>query len=271
MSVQAGRCPRRFEGKVVIVTGAGSLGDGIGNGKAAALLYAREGARVVLVDRRADAIAETEALIRGEGGACAPVMADVSVREGVEKYVDVAVSRFGGVDVLHSNVGIAPTGDLAGFSESTWDLTYRVNVKSLFLGSQLVIPLMRERGGGAIVNVSSIASVRSTGVPFAAYSSSKAAANQLVRSIATEHAADNIRCNTLIVGYVETPSVELAYRGLSTSRDELRAGRVAAVPLKRLGDAWDVARAGLFLASGESQFITGTEVVVDGGLVNVCG
>jgi NAD(P)-dependent dehydrogenase (short-subunit alcohol dehydrogenase family) len=261
---------RRFEGKVVIVTGAGSLGDGIGNGKAAAMLYAREGAKVVLVDRRADAVAETEDLIRAEGGTCAPVTADVSLREGVEKYVERALSLYGGVDVLHSNVGIGTPGDLVSLSEPRWDLIYRVNVKSLFLGSQLVIPEMRKRGGGAIVNVSSIASLRSTAVPFAAYSSSKAAANQLVRSIAAEYAGDNIRCNTVVVGYVDTPTVAVAYGGTGKSLDELRADRVEVVPLKRLGDAWDVARAALFLTSDESGFITGTEVVVDGGLVNLC-
>jgi NAD(P)-dependent dehydrogenase (short-subunit alcohol dehydrogenase family) len=270
MSAETETPPRRFERKVVIVTGAGSLGDGIGNGRAAAVLYAREGAQVVLVDRRADALAETGELIRAEGGACAEVTADVSVREGVEKYVARAVSLFGGVDVLHSNVGIGPPGDLLTFSERRWDLTYRVNVKSLFIGSQLVIPEMRKRGGGAIVNVSSIASLRSTNVPFAAYSSSKAAANQLVRSIAAEYAGDNIRCNTVIVGYVDTPTVAVAYESVARNLDELRADRVDAVPLGRLGDAWDVARAALFLASEESGFITGTEVVVDGGLVNLC-
>jgi NAD(P)-dependent dehydrogenase (short-subunit alcohol dehydrogenase family) len=215
-------------------------------------------------------LAETHELIRVDGGQSVSVVADVSVRSGVETYVDHAVKRFGGIDVLHNNVGVGPTGDLLTFSESTWDLTYRVNVKSLFLGSQLAIPEMRARGGGAIVNVSSIASLRSTGTPFAAYSSSKAAANQLVRSIASEYAADNIRCNSVIVGYVDTPTVAVAYRGVEQDPEEMRASRVRAVPLKRLGDAWDVARAGLFLASDEAQFVTGTEVVVDGGLVNQC-
>lgn len=262
----------RFDGKVVVLTGAGSLAEGWGNGRATSVLYAREGAQLVLVDRNPDSLARTAELVAAEGATATTVATDVSTPEGVQAYVDAALETFGGIDVLQANVGIGSIGPLADYPLSRWELMYRVNVTSLFLAVQAVVPHMRTRGGGAIVNVSSIAGRRWVGQPFAAYSSSKAAADQLVRALAVELAPDGIRANTVVVGFVDTPTVAAAYRDLDEDRRRsLQASRAAAVPLGRPGDAWDVARASLFLASADAAFVTGTEVVVDGGMTNTTG
>jgi NAD(P)-dependent dehydrogenase (short-subunit alcohol dehydrogenase family) len=262
----------RLKGKIAIVTGAGSIGPGLGNGKACAVLFAREGAQVLLVDRSEAAVYETKALIDGADGECHAVVADMSSPDGVEVAVGACLERFGGVDILQNNVGIGILHGLLDLTEREWDLVFRVNVKSMFMTSQSVVPAMRERGGGSIVNVSSVASIRSTGINYPAYAASKAAVNQLTQSVAVEHAADNIRCNVVVVGYMDTPTV---YAGQAKDSDErvresLRERRMAAPPMGRMGDAWDVARASLFLASDESSYITGTQLVVDGGLTAVC-
>lgn len=259
----------KFDGKTVVVTGAGSVGEGWGNGRATSVLYAKEGARLVLVDRNRDAVDRTATLVREEGGTCITVTADVSNAEGITSFVDAALNEYGAIDVLQANVGIGSIGSLLEYPLSRWELMYRVNVTSLFLAAQAVIPHMKRQGGGAIVNVSSIASLRSVGQPFAAYSSSKAAANQLIRAMAIEFAPDNVRCNSVVVGFVDTPTVALAYRDLDeAARAALSETRAAAVPLKRMGTAWDIAQASAFLASNDAQFITGTEIVVDGGMTN---
>lgn len=261
----------RFTGKRVIVTGAGSLGQGLGNGKAAAILYAREGARLVLVDRDAGRVEETAGIVRREGGECTTVVADVSAPDGVHAYVSHAMEALGGIDVLHCNVGIAADEATAAMPLKRWRLVYRVNVDSLFLACQAVLPHMRVAGGGAIVNISSIASISSTGRPFPAYASSKAAANALIREIAIEGAPHGIRANTVVVGYVDTPTVAAAYADRPDEWDEFAARRARAVPRGRQGTAMDTARAALFLASGDADFITGTEVVVDGGMTRISG
>nr|WP_296768846.1 glucose 1-dehydrogenase [Rhodococcus sp. (in: high G+C Gram-positive bacteria)] len=259
----------RFDGKVVIVTGAGSIAEGWGNGRATSALYAEEGARLVLVDRNEEALARTAEIVEARGAECITVTCDVSNAEGVATYVDSAVTAFGKVDILQANVGIGSIGSLLDYEQSKWELMFRVNVTSLFLAAKAVVPHMKSAGGGSIVNVSSIASMRSVGQPFAAYSSSKAAANQLVRALAVEFAPDNIRFNSVVVGFVDTPTVAVAYRNLDAeTRSGLNDQRAATVPLKRQGSAWDIARASAYLASDEAQFVTGTEIVVDGGLTN---
>lgn len=260
----------RFDRKVVVVTGAGCIGEGWGNGRTTSVLYGSEGAKLVLVDRDKQSLDQTADYARGEGADVETVVCDVSTPEGVKRYANAAIDRFGGIDVLQANVGIGSVGPLLSQGLSQWNLLYRVNVTSLFLAAQAVIPVMRQRGGGAIVNISSIAALRSVGSPFAAYSSSKAAANQLIRALAVEFAPDSIRCNSVVVGYVDTPTVSVAYRQLDhQAREALEARRRSAVPLQRVGTAWDIARASAFLASDDAQFITGTELVVDGGLTNV--
>lgn len=258
----------RLQGKVAIVTGAGSIGEGWGNGKACAVLYAREGANVILVDRNLEAAEETRRIIEDEGNEATAVEADVATAEGADSYVKAAVDAYGGVDILHNNVGIGVVAPLVEAQEKHWDLVFRINVKSMFLGCQRVIPIMKERGGGSIVNVSSIASMRWTGTAYTAYSSSKAAVNQFTQSVALEHAADNIRSNVIVVGYMDTPTV---YAGQTDPSDvekkrALAEERAAACPMGHMGDAWDVAHAALFLASDESRYVTAAQLVVDGGL-----
>jgi NAD(P)-dependent dehydrogenase (short-subunit alcohol dehydrogenase family) len=258
----------RLSGKVAIVTGAGSIGDGWGNGKACAVLYAREGAKVVLVDRNLPAAEETRAIIESEGGSAVAVECDASTAEGVDAFVTAATESFGGVDILHNNVGIGIVKPLLESDEKSWDLVFRVNVKSFYLAMQRAIPVMRTRGGGSIINISSIASIRWTGVKYASYSASKAAVNQLTQVAALEHAADNIRINALLLGYIDTPTV---YAGQTdptqeSKRLELARRRIDACPLGRMGTAWDVANASLFLASDESSYITGALINLDGGL-----
>lgn len=258
----------RLRGKVAIVTGAGSIGEGWGNGKACAVLYAREGAQVVLVDRNLSAAQETKRIIESEGGQAIAVECDASTAEGVDAFVRTARDEYGGVDVLHNNVGIGIIKPLLESDEKSWDLVFRVNVKSFYLAIQRVIPLMMERGGGSIINISSVASIRWTGVKYASYAASKAAVNQLTQSVALEHARDNIRVNALLLGYIDTPTV---YAGQTDPtqealRNELAQRRIEACPMGRMGTAWDVANASLFLASDESAYITGSLMNLDGGL-----
>lgn len=260
---------RDFEGKVVIVTGAGSIGAGWGNGRATSVLYGRRGASLVLVDRDAAAVEATAELVRREGIEPVLVVTDVATTEGVDTYATAAIESFGRIDVLQANVGIGNVDSIFDLTEKRWDLLFRVNATSLFLATRRIAPQMRAQGGGAIVNVSTIASLRSTGAAFAGYAASKAAANQFIRAAAVELAPHNIRCNSVVVGYVDTPTVAIAYGGLAPDQvAAMQTQRAASVPLQRQGSAWDIAEASVFLASDAANFITGTEIVVDGGMAN---
>lgn len=264
----------RLEGKVALVVGAGSSGPGWGNGKAAAVLFAREGARVVCADLDEAAARETAALIQGEGGTALAVRADASQSADLEHLVALAVQRFGRIDVLDNNVGIAEVGGVVELPETVWERVFAVNLKSCFLAMKHVIPVMESQGGGAIVNISSIASIRHIGVPYPAYSASKAAMNQLTRVTAAQYAARRIRVNAVLPGLMKTPMVERS-AGLAATYsggdvEEMWRRRDAMVPMGRMGDAWDVAHAVLFLASDEARYVTGVELVVDGGMTLKC-
>ena len=256
----------RLRDKVVIVTGAGSAGEGWGNGKAASVLFAREGAAVVAVDIRPEAAEETAAIIADEGGECVVIEADVTRSADVERMVEESVDRFGRVDVLHNNVGIIEGGGPVEASEESWDRVHDVNLKSVYLTCKATIPRMAAQGGGVIVNVSSISGIRWMGIPYISYATTKAALNQLSRVVAVQHGKDNIRCNSVLPGLMLTPLVESILDAYPGDRDSYFAERNAAIPLGRFGDAWDVARAALFLASDEAKYITGVELVVDGGV-----
>ena len=262
----------RLDGRVALVVGAGSSGPGFGIGKATAVLFAREGARVLAADLDAEAARETVALIEAEGGAAAAFAADASDAAQVDELVRACVERFGRVDVLQNNVGVVVLGGIAELTEEQWDRVHAVNLKSFFLTCRAVLPLMEAQGSGAIVNVSSIASIRWTGLPYTAYATSKAAVNQLTQSIAIEYAAKGVRCNAVLPGVMDTPLVERslvdAYGG---DLDAARAERNARCPTGAMGDAWDVAQASLFLAGDEARYITGHCLVVDGGLTAVAG
>lgn len=256
---------RRFDGRVVLVFGAGSVGPGWGNGKAAAVQYARDGAIVAAVDIVAAAADETVGIIRGEGGTAHAWRCDVTRRDEIRAVVDEVVARLGRIDVLHNNVGLPAMGTTETLTEAEWDRAMDVNLKSVFLTCQAVLPVMVRQGKGAIVNISSLASVRYTGYPYPAYYASKAALNHLTASIALEYARKGIRANAILPGMMHTPHIHQAIVGQYASAEEMNARRDAATPMGRQGTGWDVARAAAFLASDEADYITGQCLAVDGG------
>jgi NAD(P)-dependent dehydrogenase (short-subunit alcohol dehydrogenase family) len=263
----------RLRGKVALVVGAGSIGPGWGNGKATAVLFAREGAKVVCVDRNEAAARETAEIIRGEGGEAIVVEADASKASDVAEMVATTVEHHRRIDVLHNNVGIVATGGVVDLSEAEWDRVFDVNLKTCFLAMKYVIPVMERQGGGSIVNVSSIASLRHTGVDYCSYAATKSAMNHLTSVTAVQYAPMNIRVNAVLPGLMKTPMVEasgLAKDYAQGDVDEMWRRRAAMVPMQRAGDAWDVAHAALFLASDESTYVTGLQLVVDGGLTLKC-
>jgi NAD(P)-dependent dehydrogenase (short-subunit alcohol dehydrogenase family) len=260
----------RLEGKTAIVVGAGSIGPGWGNGKATAVTFAREGAQVFCVDRNAAAAEETVKIIASEGGRATAFTADASRAEDVAALVATCLKIYQRIDVLDNNVGIAETGSVIDVAEADWDRVFAVNLKSAFLAMKHVIPVMVAQGGGSIVNISSIASIRHLGISYITYATTKAAMNQMTRSTAAEFAARNVRVNAILPGLMKTPMVEHS-AGLAASYangdvEAMWRARAAQVPMGHMGDAWDVANAALFLASDESKYITGIELVVDGGI-----
>ncbi len=251
--------PDRLAGKSAIITGAGSRAEGIGNGRATAILFAREGADVLLVDRDEEAVQATLDMIRAEGNDAAIAVADVTATEDCARIVADAVSRYGKLDILHNNVGIGGRGTVEQISEVEWDHVQRVNVTSMMLTCKHAIPALRENGGGAIINVSSIAALRPRGLT--AYSVSKAAVATLTQALAVDHGRDHIRANCIMPGPVYTPMVYST--GMS---DELRERRKNASLLKQEGEPWDIGWAAVFLASDEAKYVTGVILPVDGGV-----
>jgi NAD(P)-dependent dehydrogenase (short-subunit alcohol dehydrogenase family) len=261
---------QRLKGKTAMVVGAGSIGPGWGNGKATAATFAREGARVFCVDRNGAAAEETVKIITSEGGTAAAFTADVSRAADVEAMVAACLKTFERIDVLDNNVGIAEMGSVVEVTEAEWDRVFAVNLKSAFLSMKHVIPVMQRQGGGSIINISSIASIRHLGISYVTYATTKAAMNQMTRTTAVQYAPDHIRVNAILPGLMKTPMVEHS-AGLAASyaKGDVEAmwrARDAQVPMGHMGDAWDVANAALFLASDESKYVTGLELVVDGGI-----
>ena len=261
----------RLKGKVALVTGAGSIGPGWGNGKATAVLFAREGAKVLASDIDPKAVEETRRIIAGEGGVCETFVADVSKSAQVSALVERCIEAFGRIDVLHNNVGIVEVGGPVEMSEASWDRVNDVNLKSMFLTCKHVLPHMERQGRGAIVNIASIAGIRWTGVPYISYAATKAAAIQFTRSVALQYARKGIRANSILPGLMNTPMVHATLVGAyGRTADDMVKTRDGQCPMGRMGDAWDVAYAALFLASDEAKYITGAELVVDGGLTVKC-
>jgi NAD(P)-dependent dehydrogenase (short-subunit alcohol dehydrogenase family) len=261
----------RLEGKIAIVVGGGQTpGDTIGNGRATAILFAREGAKVLVVDRNEASAEETAELIRKENGVCRAVQADVTREADCRSFVERCVSEFGKIDVLHNNVGIG-TGDggIDQLTEDAWDLIYNVNAKSVFLACKYAIPVMRTQRSGVVLNVSSIASICASPISshLTAYKSSKAAVNALTQGLAMANASYGIRVNAILPGLMNTPmAIESLAKRFEMDKADLVRARDAMVPLGgKMGTAWDVAHAALFLASEEARFITGALLPVDGG------
>lgn len=253
--------------KVAIVTGCGSMGPGWGNGKAITTLFARQGATVVGVDVNLEAAAHTQEIVEDEGGTCHIVRCDVTDAAEVRDLVEDCVSRFGRLDILVNNVGQSEPGGPVDMDEDTWNAQIALNLTSAFLTCKWAIPAMERQGGGSVVNISSIAALRYIGKPQVAYSASKAALIQFTRTAAVIHARAGIRLNCVVPGLMDTPLVRrLADKYAGGDFDGFSARRRAQVPMGRMGDAWDVAHAALFLASDEARYVTGTEIVVDGGI-----
>ena len=264
----------RLEGKIALIVGAGSIGPGWGNGKATATLFAREGASVMCADVNLAAAEETAQLIRDEGGVAEAVAADVSSHADIQAMVEATVARFGRIDVLDYNVGLAHVGGVVELSEEDWDRMHDINLKGCFLTLKHVIPLMEAQGSGSIINISSIASIRYLGFAYTTYYTTKAAMNQMTKALAVQYAPKGIRVNAILPGLMKTPMVEksagLAKEYAGGDVDKMWAVRNAQCPMGHMGDAWDVAYAALFLASDESKYVTGLEMLVDGGITLKC-
>ncbi len=259
----------RLEGKVAIVVGAGqSPGEGIGNGRATAMLFAREGARVLAVDRDLASAAATVAIIEEEGGTASAVEADVTDEAAIEAAVAAGVERYGQIDILHNNVGISVAGGDAPVEEITeaaFDLITAVNLRGMVITCKHVLPLMRRQASGAIVNISSTAV--GTTFPNVAYKTSKAGVVAFTEQLAYTNAQYGVRANAILPGLMDTPmAVDTRARLWGKPREEIVAERDAKVPLRgKMGTGWDVAYAALFLASDEANFVTGVALAVDGG------
>jgi NAD(P)-dependent dehydrogenase (short-subunit alcohol dehydrogenase family) len=259
----------RVKGKVAIVTGAGSVGVGVGNGKAAAILYAREGARVFLVDYNLEAAEETKKLIGEEGGDCMTSRGDVSKADDCRRVVEECIAAYGRLDILHNNVGIEIPGGIQEVSEEDWDRTLDVNLKSVFLMCKYALPQMEKQGSGAIVNISSINAIRTLPALSGPYGASKAGMIALTREIAVEYASKGIRANAVLPGMMNTPFVVAALTDAwGGDIGDMIKMRDAMCPTGKQGESWDVASASLFLASDDAKYITGTTLVVDGALTS---
>jgi NAD(P)-dependent dehydrogenase (short-subunit alcohol dehydrogenase family) len=255
----------RLIGKVALVFGAGSSGCGWGNGKAAAVAYAREGARVACLDLSREAADATATLIREEGNEAEAFAVDVTDYASVAAAVDGVLARYRQADVLHNNVGVAVMGGPEELDEEAWRRAIDLNLGSLYRTCKAVLPHMRARRCGAIVNISSIAAIRYTGYPYFAYYAAKAAVNQATVALALQHAKDGIRANAVMPGLIDTPLIYRQIADQYASAEAMVAARNRLVPLGRMGEAWDVANAAVFLASDEAKFITGVCLPVDGG------
>ena len=259
----------RLKGKIAIVIGAGqSPGEGMGNGRATVLRFAEEGAKVLAVDNRLASAEETASLVAKAGGECVPCEADVTKEATLAKAVEAAQRRWGRIDILHNNVGVSIAGGDAPpleITEEAFDRITAINLRGTVMACKQVIPVMRAQRAGAIVNISSTAA--QANYPLVAYKASKAALVAFTRQLAIENAAYGIRANVLLPGLIDTPmAVDTRARASNRTRAEVAAERDAQVPLRsRMGTAWDVANAALFLASDEAEFITGVALPVDGG------
>jgi len=258
----------RLKNKAAIVTGAGSSGPGWGNGKATAVLFAREGAKVFAVDINLSAAEETKGIIEKEGGSCTAVKVDVSKSDEVNTLIERCIKTYGRIDILHNNVGVVVPGGPVDTTEETWDRVMSINLKSMFLTCKYAIPYMEKQGGGVIINISSIAGIRYTGVPYITYYTTKAGILGFTQAVALQYAEKNIRANAILPGLMDTPFYKEPLKQVYAEGDipKMVEIRNQQCPMKKMGDAWDVTYAALYLASDEAKYVTGTQFIVDGGI-----
>lgn len=259
---------QRLDGRVIFVAGGGSSGPGWSIGRASCVLYARLGAHVCVADRDAASAAQTVQCIEREGGRAIAVNGDVADEGDLQRMVAQAVEALGPIDVLHHNVGIGKVGGPIDIALADWDRINDVNVRSLLLALRAVLPGMIERRRGVVLTVSSVGGMRYLGYPHLAYSVTKAAIIHFTKIVALQYAADGIRANCIVPGLIDTPRIAqtVARMYSSDSLDAAKSARERQVPVGRMGSAWDVAHAAAFLASDAAAYVTGTELVVDGGL-----
>ena len=262
----------RLANKVAIITGAGCVGPGWGNGRATAVRFAQEGAKVFAVDIHAQAMVETQKMIHAFGGDFTPHVADVTLAESVQSMVQACLDRYGNIDILVNNVGGPAPGGPVSMSEATFDAQLDLNLKSVFLTCKYVIPDMEQKGAGSIVNIASISGIRFSGAAQVGYAVSKAGVIQFGRVVAIEYAKKGIRINSILPGQLHTPLVDAVLAKTQSGGDieALLKRRQARIPMPFVGDGRDTANAALFLASDEARFITGTELIVDGGMTAKC-
>lgn len=262
---------KRLEGKVALVTGCGSSGPGWGNGKAMAVLFAREGAKVHGCDINLSAAMDTQSIVETEGGVMSVAACDVTNPNAVEELVRECIETHGEIDILVNNVGTARIGGVVEQSLEDWRNVFDINLTSMFLTCKHVLPSMLKKGKGSIVNIGSVAGIRDSGVTYVSYSASKAAVLGLSRSIAMQYAKQGVRSNVLMPGMMDTPLVRQPLLSMkegykAASIEETMAKRNQQCPMGYMGEAWDVATTALWLASDESKYVTAAEIMVDGGL-----
>jgi NAD(P)-dependent dehydrogenase (short-subunit alcohol dehydrogenase family) len=263
----------RLKDKVALILGAGCVGPGWGNGRAMAVRFAEEGARVFGVDRDLDRLQETIQRIQDMGGEIQTATCDVTKSTKIAEVVAQCIQTWGRIDILVNNVGGSAAGGPVELSEDDWDMQVDQNLKSVFLSCKHVLPIMEKQGSGAIINVSSTSGIRWTGSAQVAYAATKAGVIQLSRVVAIQYAKRGIRVNTIVPGQLHTPMVEVRLAGQRAGGDveKILEQRQSRIPLPFMGDGRDTANAAVFLASDEARFITGTEIVVDGGMSVRCG
>jgi hypothetical protein len=262
----------KLAGKVAFVTGAGCVGPGWGNGRAVSVLFAEQGARIFAVDKNMDAMQETIARVKETGGEITAATCDVTDSAAVARTVASCMQTYGRIDILVNNVGGSAPGGPVEMSEEVWDTQVDFNLKSVFLTCKHVLPLMEAQGAGAIINTASTSGIRWTGAAQVAYAACKAGVIQFSKVVAVQYAKKGIRVNTVVPGQMHTPMVEvrLAKQRAGGDVEALLKQRVARIPLGFMGDGRDTANAALFLASDDARFVTGTEIIVDGGMSARC-
>jgi NAD(P)-dependent dehydrogenase (short-subunit alcohol dehydrogenase family) len=260
----------RLKDRVALVFGAGSVGPGWGNGKASAVSYAREGAIAIAVDINTAAAEETLGIITGEGNRAEAHACDVTNEADVRRVVAAVMAPHGRIDILHNNVGTTKMGGPPDLSLEDWKRQIDINLTGAFLACKYVIPVMQAQKRGVITNISSVASIRYTGYPYASYYAAKGGVNQFTIGIALQYAAEGIRCNAIMPGLMDTPLIHTQITGQYGSTEDMLAKRHAASPTGRMGTGWDIANAAVFLASDEAAYINAVCLPVDGGLTARC-